>query len=42
MKQLTEKQLELVAKAYEILAQDEETAKLTIGFPIPPKKPSIE
>jgi hypothetical protein len=39
MRELTQEQLELVAKAYEILAQDEVTAKLMIGFPIPPKKP---
>ena len=39
MKELTEQEQELVDKAYEILAQNEVTAKLTIGAPVPPKKP---
>ena len=39
MKELTEQEQELVDKAYEILAQTEVTAKLTIGAPVPPKKP---
>jgi len=39
MIQLTEQEQELVDRAYEILAQNEVTAKLTIGAPIPPKKP---
>lgn len=39
MKELTEQQQEIVDRAYEILAQDEFTAKLTIGAPVPPKRP---
>ena len=39
MKELTEQEQEIVDKAYEVLAQNEVTKTLTIGFPIPPKKP---
>lgn len=39
MIQLTEQEQEIVDKAYEILAQSEVTSKLTIGAPIPPKRP---
>ena len=39
MTELTEQEQELVDKAYGILAQSEVTAKLTIGAPIPPKRP---
>ncbi len=39
MKELTEQEQELVDKAYEILSQSEVTSKLTIGAPIPPKRP---
>lgn len=39
MIKLTEQEQEIVDKAYEILAQNEVTAKLTIGAPVPPKKP---
>lgn len=39
MTKLTEQEQELVDRAYEILAQSEVTAKLTIGAPVPPKRP---
>lgn len=39
MIKLTEQEQELVDKAYAILAQSEVTAKLTIGAPVPPKRP---
>lgn len=39
MTQLTEQEQEIVDRAYEVLSQNEVTSKLTIGFPIPPKKP---
>ena len=39
MKELTPEQQEIVNKAYEVLSQNDVTKTLTIGFPIPPKKP---
>lgn len=39
MKELTPEQQAIVNRAYEVLAQNEVTKTLTIGFPIPPKKP---
>ena len=39
MKELTEQEQEIVDRAYEVLSQNEVTAKLTIGAPVPPKKP---
>lgn len=39
MKELTHEEQAIVDKAYEVLAQNEVTKTLTIGAPIPPKKP---
>lgn len=39
MIKLTEQEQEIVDKAYEILSQSEVTSKLTIGAPVPPKRP---
>jgi len=39
MIKLTEEEQEIVDRAYEVLSQNEVTAKLTIGAPLPPRKP---